>query len=152
MRRPADLKLTPDDHAGCARWSRRVLGIWALIVASVIAYPIIHRSVAGDDAYAAERPRDPTCARWDEAASDAIAYIVQGRGEVDLRLVDDAIFRMRRARRNCHLGWTNLACLDYQAVIGGAPGPSNNSLTPSPQCASGDGDPTRVTPFGDPTK
>ena len=120
MRRPIDIVLTPDERAEHAKWSRRVLGIWAVVVATVIALPMLHRAVSNDaDVYATEVSRDPGCARWDEAARDSLAALVRAKNDADLRQVGDAVFRMRRARRNCHMGWSNLACLDYYAVIHG---------------------------------
>jgi hypothetical protein len=39
-----------------------------------------------------------------------------------LRQLADAIFRLRRARRNCAEGWVGIACRDYQAILRLAPG------------------------------
>ena len=40
MRPRFTIRLTPEDKAVCARWSRRVLGIWALIVIATVLLPI----------------------------------------------------------------------------------------------------------------
>ena len=62
----------------------------------------------------------PACARWDERARDAIARRLQGSGQdAELRQAGDAVFMLRRARRNCEAGWMVLACQDYLAVIVG---------------------------------
>lgn len=62
----------------------------------------------------------PACARWDEQARDAIARRVQGGGQdAELRQLSEAIFLVRRARRNCEEGWMTLACQDYLTVIRG---------------------------------
>jgi hypothetical protein len=57
------------------------------------------------------------CVRWDDLAREAIARQVRdGKRDADLRQVGDAIFQLRRARRNCQAGWIRLACQDYLAV------------------------------------
>jgi hypothetical protein len=62
----------------------------------------------------------PVCAQWDGLARDSLARRVQnGERDADLRQVGDAVFRLRRARRNCHAGWIALACQDYLAVARG---------------------------------
>lgn len=154
MRRPIDIEPTPAEPAGSVAWSRRTLGICAIIVASVIAYPTIQRALSGDaDVYAAERPREPSCARWDEAASDALVGLLRGKQDADLRLVGDAVFRMRRARRNCHMGWLRLACLDYYAVIHGHAGRADTWPPASFLCApaNGESNPNVVTRFDGPS-
>ena len=57
------------------------------------------------------------CAAWDDAASEALGAWA-GTGVIPAQ-VEDAKFRLRRARRNCMAGWVNLACGDYQAVVTG---------------------------------
>ena len=62
----------------------------------------------------------PACARWDEPARQAISRLVDSDGQdSELRRASEAIFLLRRARRNCAAGWTLLACQDYVAVIRG---------------------------------
>src|SRR5215204_1862315 len=53
---------------------------------------------------AAEHVIGPTCAKWDEVASEAIVHLVREKEDAALRQVGDAIFRMRRARRSCQMG------------------------------------------------
>src|SRR5512145_3361537 len=49
----------------------------------------------------------PACARWDDLARESVARLLQnGKHDADLRRANDAIFRLRRARRNCSAGWT----------------------------------------------
>jgi hypothetical protein len=57
------------------------------------------------------------CAAWDDAASAALG--TWAGSDVNPAQVQDAKFRLRRARRNCMAGWINLACGDYQAVVAG---------------------------------
>jgi hypothetical protein len=40
MRPRLTIPLTPEDKAVCARWSRRVLGIWVLIVIATVLLPV----------------------------------------------------------------------------------------------------------------
>jgi hypothetical protein len=67
----------------------------------------------------------PSCGLWDDQVTAAIAARVRAsRGDDELRQLADAIFRLRRARRNCAEGWVGIACRDYQAIMRAAPGPS----------------------------
>ena len=91
------------------------------------------------DAQAADGVRASICSDWDHAASDAVTTIAQA-SNVDLRTVGDAIFRMRRARRSCDIGLIRLACLEYHAIIGGAPGLRDFWLPSSSECSFPDGE------------
>ncbi|HEX2217100.1 MAG TPA: hypothetical protein VHG27_10485, partial [Xanthobacteraceae bacterium] len=51
--------------------------------------------------------------------------LVRGKKDADLRQIADAVFRIRRARRNCEAGWRTLACRDYRAVVRTAPAPAD---------------------------
>jgi hypothetical protein len=136
MRRPTHIKLTPAGDTTYGAWSRRALGIGAILIALLIGYPMLQRAVQGGaDVSAAEQSREPACAHWDEAATDALVGLVRGKQDSDLRLVGDAVFRMRRARRNCHTGWIRLACLDYYAVIHGHASRSGNWPLAAGLCA-----------------
>jgi hypothetical protein len=73
---------------------------------------------------AGEGPRETAvasaCERWDDLARESVARLVQnGNRDADLRQASDAIFRLRRARRNCDAGWITLACQDYLVVSRG---------------------------------
>ena len=52
----------------------------------------------------------------------AVSRLVKSTRDADLVQVNDAVFRIRRARRNCEAGWVALACQDYHAVAAGIPG------------------------------
>ena len=68
----------------------------------------------------------PACARWDDVARESVASLVlHSDRDAELRQASDAIFRMRRARRNCDAGWIALACQDYLSVVRGV---SRNSI------------------------
>jgi hypothetical protein len=67
----------------------------------------------------------PSCGLWDDQVTAAIAARVRAsRGDDELRQLADAIFRLRRARRNCAEGWVGIACRDYQAIMSAVSGPS----------------------------
>jgi hypothetical protein len=79
----------------------------------------------------------PACARWDDLARESIARLVQnGKRDADLRQAGDAIFRLRRARRNCHAGWTTLACQDYLVVARGISGTTASRPPNQPGCTT----------------
>jgi hypothetical protein len=70
---------------------------------------------------------DPTqgnaaCGAWDAAAIETLISLVRGKDDAQLRMLGDAVFRVRRARRNCEAGWTRLACQDYRAIVHTMPG------------------------------
>lgn len=104
------------------KWSRRAIGAVVLAMAGALALPALNRDSSGSfEARAQTREYTSTCAPWDAAASEAIVQLVQDKSDLDLRQMSDAVVRMRRARRLCETGWVRLACLDYDAIIRGAP-------------------------------
>jgi hypothetical protein len=91
-------------------------GVWQILA------PEIDGSLA---AYASERSRDANCMSWDKTASETVAAFVQDNAQnVNLVQVSHMIAQMRRARRNCELGWLNAACEDYQTIVRIAAKPS----------------------------
>ncbi len=69
----------------------------------------------------AEAKIGQACRQWHRIAGEAVAYTVRSMRDADLRQLNDAIFRLRRARRNCEEGWLASACRDYRAVAMSAP-------------------------------
>ncbi len=136
MRPRIHVALTPAEQAVHSTWSCRTLGVCALIAVAMIAISATNRHV--DDVALAAHAEAPmalqSCARWHEAAGDAVSQLTQTMRDADLRQVGDAIFRMRRALRNCEMGWFKLACQDYQAVVKGVPGYLNPQYVPSFGC------------------
>jgi hypothetical protein len=65
---------------------------------------------------AAALPLYQICDHWDEAAADVVARLVHEPADASLRQAGDALFRLRRARRNCRAGWFALSCRDYRAI------------------------------------
>jgi hypothetical protein len=86
--------------------SRRTLALCG----GLAALALLGGLLDGSAARAQEKPRDQACARWDELAREAIVHLVRGNDDGVLRQVSDAVWRMRRARRTCQLGWAQLAC------------------------------------------
>jgi hypothetical protein len=122
MRPRIHVLLAPNDQLVVSTWSRRMGGAVMTILVILVAWQMVSRHT-GIAANASERPSDPTCIAWDARASEAIVTFVQGnRQDIDLKHVSDMIAHMRKARRNCHLGWSNLACEDYRRIVHGALG------------------------------
>lgn len=121
---------------GVTRRRRDVVAAFLALVSIPVVGPILSAERA---AHAAETPRTSICRAWDDSAGEAIAKLAQARN-VDLRLVGDAIFRMRRARRSCGLGLIRLACVDYHAIMDGSPRLGDLSLPSSFLCSSPDGE------------
>jgi hypothetical protein len=67
-----------------------------------------------------------SCQQWHLAAGAAVSRLVKSTRDADLLQVNDAVFRIRRARRNCEAGWVALACQDYHSVAAGIPGQGMN--------------------------
>jgi hypothetical protein len=98
-------------------WARNSSIVIAVLLVGAVLWPRWWSPGEG----AAETGMTPACAPWDDLARKSIAQRVQnGKRDADLRQVGDAIFRLRRARRNCQSGWTTLACQDYLAVLNAA--------------------------------
>ena len=102
--------------------SRRSWGIFSIAaVALLLALITYNHATAPDRAEAEKQGLTRACKQWHLAASTVVASLVHSASDADLRRVNDSIFRMRRARRNCEAGWFELACQDYFAVASGAP-------------------------------
>ena len=67
----------------------------------------------------AEVAQSPICDTWDTAAASALAGLISDRSDTAVRRLNDGLFRLRRARRNCRAGWVDLACQDYQSLLRG---------------------------------
>jgi hypothetical protein len=133
MRPRIHVRLTNAEHADVAFWSRRMFGTLAIVAMAFWAVSLLLQAFERDaQAYAQARPNASPCMDWDDAASDAIIRLVQSKSDRDLRQVSDAVFQMRRARRNCEGGWVALACQDYQAIVrGSAPALAAISICPT---------------------
>jgi hypothetical protein len=92
------------------------LSLLFLAAAGAVGGAIIASASRSDNAV---RSIGPACEAWDDAASAALAPLVADRSPVVEMRLGDALFRLRRARKNCALGWVSLARLDYQALLDG---------------------------------
>jgi len=114
----------PSTSAGRAVWSRRTIAACALVAVAVLVHSMVHRPadaiirVAGTD----DQALAPSCLQWHQAAGEVVSRLARSTSDLDLRRANDAIFRMRRARRNCEEGWFTLACQDYYAIARSLPG------------------------------
>jgi hypothetical protein len=120
------MRLHPGNPLTSTVWLRPALAVGVLALSIALALPLF-RGVKGDARGAlAEAPSPaPSCGLWDDQVTAAIAERVRAsRGDDELRQLADAIFRLRRARRNCAEGWVGVACRDYQAILRVTPGPA----------------------------
>ena len=118
------MRLHPGSPVTSTVWLRPALAVGVLALSIALALPLL-RGVKGDArGVLAEAPSPaPSCGLWDDQVTAAIAERVRAsRGDDELRQLADAIFRLRRARRNCAEGWVGIACRDYQAILRLAPG------------------------------
>jgi hypothetical protein len=102
------------------RWTMRVLAIVAVPV--LLALFVFGNDQRPDSTKIDKRAQARACIQWHLAASMAVSRLVQSTREADLAQAGDALFRMRRARRNCDAGWVALACQDYHAIAAAMPG------------------------------
>jgi len=143
MRPRIHVLLNPNDQLAVSTWSRRIGGAVMTILVILVAWQMFGRyGNSGIAANASERPSDPTCIAWDTRASEAIVSFVQGsRQDINLKHVSDMIAQMRRARRNCQLGWSHLACEDYRTIVHGALGPRSDTSLECRSTIAGDLEP-----------
>ena len=83
-------------------------GYWAVVTESV------------------DPPLDVTCASWDREASVGIALLVPDSTPIAEARLDDALYRLRRARKNCRAGWRDLARQDYADLRDAYPFPGRS--------------------------
>jgi len=111
-------------------------------IAVLLSMTAIFKSSATAEGGDAEQQKFArTCLQWHLAAGAVVSRLVQSTRDADLVQVGDAVFRMRRARRNCDSGWVTLACQDYHSVVAGTPGYAmTNDLFPCARVAAVSGD------------
>jgi len=117
MRRRIYLPLDEADQRTLTVWTRGALAVAAVVVAATLVIPMMTERYGTAAGTTGRSDFVSSCRAWDEAAGGAISVLVHSGEDSDLRRASDAVPRMRRARRNCHAGWVNVACKDYQAVI-----------------------------------
>jgi hypothetical protein len=118
--------------------SRQGLGILTVFaVVALLSTILVRHGAAPDDGDAEKQRLARACMQWHLAAGAVVSRLVQSTRDADLVQVNDSVFRMRRARRNCEAGWVTLACQDYHAVAAGAPGYAmTNQLFPCSRVAT----------------
>ena len=125
-----DRRLTAAEQTTISRWSLAVSVVFALIVLLLGVAAVTVAPGTGDGTRHAAAVQ--TCMPWDAAARDALAMLVREPSDAALSHVGDAVFRLRRARRNCEHGWVRLACQDYHAVMNvssaGTPLPATSAV------------------------
>lgn len=82
-----------------------------------------------------DRPLDSVCASWDREASIGIALLVPRSTALAESQLDDALFQLRRARKNCRAGRLGLAREDYASLRDAYPFPSRSAADASGQGA-----------------
>jgi hypothetical protein len=64
-------------------------------------------------------PFNRECDDWDRLASAAVSDLVVDHNPLAEQRLNDAVFRLRRARKYCRLDLVGLARLDYEALTDG---------------------------------
>jgi hypothetical protein len=131
MRHALELHLTAAEQRTISRWSIAASSPLALL-ALLLAGAALVTTPPETKHQAQYTLATVTCSPWDAAARDALAVLVREPSDAALRHVGDALFRLRRARRNCEHGWVRLACQDYHAVMSvssaGTPLPATSAV------------------------
>jgi len=109
---------TPQSYPAADSAARRArapaaIGGYVLVACLVMLGVLLHETTKR----AAAIPLHPICTHWDEMAADIVARLVHEPADASLRQAGDALFRLRRARRNCRAGWLALSCQDYHAIV-----------------------------------
>ena len=126
-----DLAIPPRPHvptasigqSSASSGSRRTFGMLAAFAVVALLSTMVFRDGATPNAGDAEKQKlARACMQWHLAAGAVVSRLVQSTRDADLVQVNDSVFRMRRARRNCEAGWVTLACQDYHAVAAMTPG------------------------------
>ncbi len=141
-----DLAIPPRPHVSITALNRSIgstgsrqgLGILALVaVVALLSTILVRHDAVPDDGDAEKQRLARVCMQWHLAAGAVVSRLVQSTRDADLVQVNDSVFRMRRARRNCDAGWVTLACQDYHAVAAGTPGYAmTNQLFPCSRVAT----------------
>jgi hypothetical protein len=105
-------------------WQWLLLLALAILGIGQIGYWVV---AAGD----IDKPLDSICASWDREASVGIALLVPDATALAESHLDDALFRLRRARKNCRAGWFDIARQDYEHLRASYPFPSRSVVDAS---------------------
>jgi len=121
---PPHVRTASIDKSSASGGSRRSFGMLAAFVVVALISMMVFRegATSGDAGDAGKHKMARTCVQWHLVAAAVVSRLVQSTRDADLVRVNDSVFRMRRARRNCEAGWVTLACQDYHAVAAMTPG------------------------------
>jgi hypothetical protein len=125
------------DQPGASGGSQRTFAMLAgFVVVALLSTMVFRGGATSDTGVAAKQKLARACMQWHLAAGAVVSRLVQSTRDADLVQVNDSVFRMRRARRNCEAGWVTLACQDYHAVAAMTPGYAmTNQLFPCSRVA-----------------
>jgi hypothetical protein len=129
MRPRLHASLAPADHITASTGFQNLATICIFVVGALLLHSIFSPQSESKAQLAGigDRTLASSCVQWHQTASTVVAQLAESTRDADLRQVNDAIFRMRRARRNCEEGWFTLACQDYYSVARSLPGVLGNS-------------------------
>jgi hypothetical protein len=134
MRIRPSIALSDADRSTVARWSAGMLGAVAALIAAVLVLPVFKgHADNGGSARRAQSAPNPICASLDRLASSVIAERAHNQ-PVDVAEIGDMIAYMRRGRRTCEIGWPQLACREYQAILDRAQTRASDSSDRSVGC------------------
>jgi hypothetical protein len=80
-----------------------------------------------------EPPLAPQCGAWDRDSSVGIALLVPDDSNVAEARLDDALYRLRRARKHCRAGRLDLARQDYEVLQQTHPFPTRQASSAAPR-------------------
>jgi hypothetical protein len=117
MRSRPSIALSPADRTTVARWSACMTSAILALIAAVLVPPVFkgHADNGGSVRRVQSAP-NAICASLDRLASSVIAERAQNQ-PIDVAEISDMIASMRRGRRICEIGWPQLACREYQAIL-----------------------------------
>ena len=105
-------------------WQRLLLLLLAILGFGQITYwAVVAEGI--------EKPLDAVCASWDGEASVGVALLVPRTTALDESRLEEALFRLRRARKNCRAGWLDVARQDYLSLRHDFPFPGRPVATAS---------------------
>jgi hypothetical protein len=113
---------------------RALTGTWPrLTLSAVAAAALLYANQWLFAAATFEPPLAPECRSWDRDTSVGIALLVPDDRDVTEARLDDALYRLRRARKNCRAGRLDLARLDYDTLQRAHPFPIQQASSAAPR-------------------